>query len=164
MSTRISNDEIRIKKGNEISTFEGRYHLNAPGPGVNVKLNMDPQMRLQKFGANLMTNKVDIEDNLMGRIRPISRDYLAIDEYKNRKILSKKIEYGVESETNNVLESRIDLPAWTFRGLDQQYDRFEHLWINPQNNIEQYFHHNIQTRLMEKASINDKSTDLLSYW
>lgn len=164
MSTRISNDEIRIRKGIEISTFEGRYHLNAPGPGVNVKFNSDPQLRLQKFGANLMTNKVDIEDNLMCRIRPVSRDYLAIDEYKNNKILSKKIEYGVESDKNYVLESRTELPAWTFRGIDQQYDRFGNLWINPQDNIERNFNHNIQTRLMEKVSINEKSSDLLSYW
>jgi hypothetical protein len=48
--------------------------------------------------------------------------------------------------------------------MDQRYERFDELWVNPQNNIERGFNHNIQTRLMEKRPITDKSSDLLSYW
>lgn len=162
MTTRISNDICRIKKENEISTFNARYHLNAPGPGVDVKYNADPQLRLQMFGANLMTNMIGIEDDLMCRTKIISRDYLEIDNYKKRNLKSKKIEYG--EETTHILESRTELPAWMFREKDNQFDRFEHLWINPQNVIERNFNHNIQTRLMEKRPVTDKSSDLLSYW
>ena len=68
------------------------------------------------------------------------------------------------TDENPVLESRSELPAWTFRGMDQRYERFDELWVNPQNNIERDFNHNIQTRLMEKRPITDKSSDLLSYW
>lgn len=162
MSSRISNDTSRLRKKNEISTFGGRYQLNAPGPGIEVKYNADPQLRLQKFGANLMTNMIGIEDDLMCRTKIISRDYLEIDNYKKTNIISKKIEYG--EDTTHVLESRTDLPAWTFRENDQYFDRFEHLWINPQNSVEKSFNHNIQTRLMEKRPVTDKSSDLLSYW
>ena len=163
MSTRIRNDVLRLKKENEISTFEGRYNLNVPGPGLDVKFNTDPQVRLQKSGGNLMTDRVGLENNLMCRVKHISRDYLERDDYRKNKIESKKINYGVTDE-NHVLESRSDLPAWTFRGMDQRYERFDELWINPQNNIERDFNHNIQTRLMEKRAITDKSSDLLSYW
>ena len=164
MSTRIRNDVLRLKKENEISTFEGRYNLNVPGPGLDVKFNTDPQLRLQKFGGNLMTDRVGLEDNLMCRVKHISRDYLENDDYRNRKVESKKISCGVSSDDNHILESRSELPAWTFRGMDQRYDRFDELWINPQNNIERDFNHNIQTRLMEKRPITDKSSDLLTYW
>jgi hypothetical protein len=163
MSTRISSDILRIEKDNEISTFVGRYHLNAPGPGIDTKYNNDPQVRLQKFGANMRTNMVGIEEELMCRVKHLSRDYLDIDDYKKDCVVSEKKRYG-DSVDSPVLDSRSELPAWTYRGLDQHYDRFEHVWINPQNNVERNFNHNIQTRLMEKESITDKSSCLLSYW
>jgi hypothetical protein len=162
MSSRISNDDLRIIKENEISTFEGRYHLNTPGPGIDTKYNDDPQVRLQKFGANMRTNVIGIEDELMCRVKHLSRDYLDIDIKKFYDISEKK-EYE-NSDATRVLDSRTDLPAWTFRGLDQMYDRFEAVWINPQNGVERNFNHNIQTRLMEKKSVTDKSECLLSYW
>lgn len=162
MSSRISNDDSRIIKDNEISTFEGRYHLNTPGPGIDTKYNDDPQVRLQKFGANMRTNVIGIEDELMCRVKHLSRDYLDIDIKKFYEISEKK-EYE-NSDATRVLDSRSDLPAWTFRGLDQRYDRFEAVWINPQNGVEKNFNHNIQTRLMEKKSVTDKSECLLSYW
>lgn len=163
MTTRISDDMSRIQKSNEISTFCGRYHLNTPGPGIHTKYNNDPQVRLQKFGANMRTNVIGLEDELMCRVKHLSRDYLDIDDYTKNGVSSKEKYYG-DSDDSPVLDSRTELPAWTFRGLDQQYDRFEHVWINPQNSVERNFNHNIQTRLMEKESITDKSSSLLSYW
>lgn len=41
-------------------------------------------------------------------------------------------------------------PSWIHRGCDQEYNRFENLWIDPQKNIECDFHHNIQTLITEK--------------
>ena len=101
MATRISNDVCRKKKDNEISTFVGRYHLNTPGPGVDMKYNSDPQIRLQKFGANLMTNTIGIENDLMCRTNMLSRDYLDIDNYKQRHLNSKKIEYGAYCQASD---------------------------------------------------------------
>jgi hypothetical protein len=43
--------------------------LNAPRPGLNVKYNSDPQIRLQKIGANLMANVVGIEYDRIGEER-----------------------------------------------------------------------------------------------
>lgn len=151
MSTRMSNDIGRIMKDNEIKTFEGRYHLNTPG--VDLKYSDDPNIRLQKFGGNMTTNMLGVEEILMCRTKRAGRDYLDND-YRNDKILGRKrIEYGNVEESYNVRESRSELPVWCFREKDQQYSRFENLWINPQENIERDFHHNIQTRLMEKERI-----------
>ena len=61
--TRFSNDEVRMQKELEISSFEGRYALTTPGPGINITFREDPYIRLQKFGANIMANthKVEME-------------------------------------------------------------------------------------------------------
>ena len=124
---------------------------------------MDPHIRLQKFSGNLMTDRVGLEDNLVCRVKHICRDYLENDDIINIKVGSKKMIYGVSDE-NHELESRSELSAWSFRGMDQHYDRFDDLWINPQNKIDRDFNHDIQTCLMEKKAITDKSLDLLSYW
>jgi hypothetical protein len=143
--TSFRNDPARIKKEMEISTFQGRYQLSAPGPGIDMPFQEDPQIRLQSFGANLMTNTIAIENELMGRNKILTRD---IQEYKKNITTSNLIKY--KSESPFILESRSSLPAWSFRGLDQKYQRFEKPWINPQANIEKEFNDNIQTRLLEK--------------
>jgi hypothetical protein len=51
-------------------------------------------------------------------------------------------------------ESRSVLPAFIFRDLE--INRFEELFINPQNNIEREFAWNIDTRLIEKDLLYDK--------
>ena len=56
--TRFNNDEVRIQKELEISSFEGRYALTTPGPGI---IREDPCIRLQKFGANIMANTHNVE-------------------------------------------------------------------------------------------------------
>ena len=159
-STSFRNDAARLVKEMEMSTFEGRYQLNAPGPGLDTKFNEDPHIRLQYYGGNQMTNMIDIEGHLIGRKKVLSRDYLGYDEYD--KSIGKKVECG--AKTTYTLESRAELPAWSLRGVDQKYERFEHLWINPQNNVEIGFNHNIQTRIMEKSLINDKSENILKNW
>jgi hypothetical protein len=109
-STSFRYDAVRLEKEMEMSTFEGRYQLNAPGPGLNTKFNEDPHIRLQYFGGNPMTNMIDIEGHLIGRKKVLSRDYLGYDEYD--KSIERKVEYG--AETKHSLESRTELPAWSF--------------------------------------------------
>ena len=62
--TRFHDDDARIKKQLQESTFAGRYQLNAPGPGENLPFIEDPHMRLEKWGANNRTNGVDLESDL----------------------------------------------------------------------------------------------------
>ena len=58
--TRFHDDPNRIKKQIDESSFAGRYMLNTPGQGMNLPFSEDPQIRLQKWGANLQTNTVNL--------------------------------------------------------------------------------------------------------
>ena len=62
--TRFHDDPVRIEKGLEQSTFSGRYYLDTPGPGTQLPYMMDPQMRIQKWGANLASDTTNLESEL----------------------------------------------------------------------------------------------------
>ena len=130
--TRFHDDHARIKYGLEISTYSGRYALDTPGPGANLPYLEDPQIRMQQWGANLMTNPINIESDLRGLTRRLNRDNIELNNYAN---------YAVET-------SRKTHPAWMYRDLEQT--RWEVPFINPLVNVEKKFHDNIQTRILEK--------------
>lgn len=157
--TSFKSDEARIKKESEMSTFEGRYRLCVPGQGINMPFQEDPQIRLQKFGANIMTNTLGIESDLMGRNKYLTRD---IQEYTKFKPNCKHI--PTPTSPTFVSESRAELPAWTFRGVDNYNKRFESPWINPQANIEKSFIDNVQSRLLDKDREVISNTDWNSWF
>ena len=144
--TRFNNDDLRIKKELEMSSFQGRYFLSTPGPGIDMMFREDPHIRLQKFAANQMNNTHEIENDLMGRNRVLRRYN---EEYT--KFLPQTSAIHYHTDDTHTSDSRIDLPAWTFRGIDNNMERFESPWINPQANIDIEFSNNIQTRLQEKT-------------
>lgn len=154
--TRFSNDKARLKKEMEISTFEGRYQLDCPGPAGSLSFLEDPGIRIQKFGANNRTNTIGIENDLMGITKPLSRDNVN-DTYKSKAAKSEPMSF--KSQNPFVLESRASNPAWTLRGVDQHYERWESPWLNPLDNIEKDFKDNIQTRLMEKSISETENQD-----
>ena len=51
--TRFNYDDCRTKKKLQESTGPGRYSLNMPGNGPTPCFFNDPQIRMQKWGANL---------------------------------------------------------------------------------------------------------------
>ena len=51
------------------------YMLNVPGNGLYPDYFNDPQIRLQKFGANLSRNVVDINSELLGINKQLDRDH-----------------------------------------------------------------------------------------
>ena len=144
--TRFHDDPARIKYGLEISTYSGRYSLDTPGPGVNLPYLEDTQIRMQKWGANLMTNPINIESDLRGLTRQLNRDHQDLNNYKNTEVQTSKNSY--EKVDPFVDESRASHPAWGYRDLEQ--NRWEVPFLNPLVNIEKKFHSNIQTRLLEK--------------
>jgi hypothetical protein len=73
--TRFSNDKDVIQKRLCESTFNGIYHLNTPGNGVDMPYVNDSHIRLQKWGANLRTNTLDIENDLRGMTRKLGSDF-----------------------------------------------------------------------------------------
>ena len=141
--TRYNDDYNRIEKKNAISTFTGRYMLDAPGPGANAPYMADPHMRVNQWGANFCNNMMDIDSDLRGLTRPLNKGTI---EYTKHSVKPDQIKYG---ETNYITdESRATLPAWTFR--DVELNRWETPMLNPLDQLEKPFHHNLNTRVLER--------------
>jgi hypothetical protein len=146
MFTRFHDDEFRIKKQLEESTFMGRYQLNTPGNGTQMPFFNDPHIRMQYWGANLTTNTVHLESDLFGLSRKSNRDLVDANDYKTHAAKTAQITYSQIDPF--VEESRASHPAWMYRDCEQT--RWEYPWINPQDNTECPFNWNIQTRILEK--------------
>jgi len=145
--TRFHDDPCRIEKQLQQSTDPGRWVLNVPGNGSKPSYMADPQIRIQTWGANLMTDAIQIDSELRGYNRPISRDCLGKDEYTKRYIGSQTVNYPT-NESMYVSESRTIMPAWTARDLEQTH--WAILPLNPQENTCLSFQNNISTRILEK--------------
>jgi hypothetical protein len=144
--TSIKSDPCRIEKELQQATGSNRHIMNVPGPGSKIDYFEDPFIRLQKWGANLMTNTINLESNLMGLSRSLNNDCVDLNNYKNHEVKTKSISYG--SRKPSTEQPRASMPAWTARDLEQ--NRFEVLPLNPQENICYPFHNNLNTRLLEK--------------
>jgi hypothetical protein len=145
--TRFHDDPCRIKKQIQQSTDPGRWILNVPGYGDKPQYMADPQIRIQTWGGNLMTNSIEVESSLKGINKPLSRDCLGKDEYTKFNVYSQPIQYP----TNKSLyteESRTIAPAWTARDLEQV--DWYYLPLNPQENTCYPFENNVNTRILEK--------------
>lgn len=141
--TRFHDDPCRIEKQLQESTGPGRYMLNVPGNGPKPCFMEDPYIRLQKWGANLQTNTINLESELQGRTRKLTRD---CQEYNANNVQSKKIEYqSCEPITN---QSRVTHPAWLYKDLEQQ--NYAILPLDPQENTCIPFQNNLNTRLLER--------------
>ena len=111
-----------------------------------MPLQIDPQLRLQGWGANLCTNAIHLENDFRGLTRRLNRDVLALNQYDKHTVSSERYVYDVSSPF--VDESRATHPAWMYR--EAEHNRWEHPWINPQDNFERNFDWNVQTRILEK--------------
>ena len=80
--TRFHDDPCRVAKQLQQSTDPGRWILNVPGNGDKPEYMADPQIRIQTWGGNLMTNCVDLESELRGVNRRANKDCLGKDEYQ----------------------------------------------------------------------------------
>jgi hypothetical protein len=139
--TRFYDDPARIQKQLEQMTAIGKYQLNVPGNGSNMNYVEDPHIRLEKWGANLSNNSIDIENELRGQNKKLDRDITMHNNipYKNRQ-------YGTTKGSVN--QSRATNPAWELR--DKQQHRFNDLPFDPQAHVVLPFHSNLQTRMLEK--------------
>lgn len=144
--TNIKYDKCRLEKANQISTSTGRYHLAVPGPGGNVCFEEDPFIRLQKYGANLRTNTINLESDLKGLTRSLNRDCGKLNEYQTRSVNSSKINYS--SCNPYTQQSRVTHPAWIYKDLEQV--NWGILPLNPQEHTCIPFQNNLSTRILEK--------------
>ena len=147
--TRFHDDPARIQKQLDETTFIGRYQINTPGPGIQLPFLEDPNIRLQKWGANLRDNTVQFESELFGLTRPLNRDSVELNVYQQNKTpMSINPSSYYSSENPFVEESRASHPAWMYRDLEQS--KWETPFLNHLVNLEKPFHNNIQTRILEK--------------
>ena len=146
--TRFHDDPNRIKKQVQQSSGLCRYQLDAPGPGILTPFMEDPQIRLQKWGANLKTNTVNLESDLRGIGHTLSKDdkdFSSLTPNTNNKI------YG--SESAFVDESRASHPAWMYRDLEHS------IWTTSfhdvQSKTEIPFSYNQPSRILEKNKVRN---------
>ena len=142
--TRIHDDQARIMKGLQQSTFSGRYALDTPGPGIQMPYLEDSQIRLQQWGANMWSDSTNIESELRGLGRLLNHDVKTYNEMP----VHKGFQISFPSSDVHVDESRASHPAWMFRDLEQT--RWEAPIINPQAHAMKPFDEPIQTRILAK--------------
>lgn len=153
--TRFHDDPCRINKQLQESTDPGRYMLNVPGNGDKPCFMEDPYIRLQKWGANLHTNTINLESELIGlsinknKNRNNNRDCITgnLNNLNNiNNLKTKSINYP---NCNPITQqSRVTNPAWLYRDLEQ--NNFDILPLNPQENVCIPFQNNLNTRILER--------------
>jgi hypothetical protein len=136
--TRFKDDPDRVKKYLEETSSVGKYHLNTPGNGLANPYIDDCHIILQKWGANLQTNSLSIENELRN-MRPLSRDLNTYTHVTTQK-------YHFSEKNFNIDESRASLPPWLFREKEQMRNDFP---IKKQV-VDIPFQNNLQTRILEK--------------
>jgi hypothetical protein len=157
--TRFFYDDCRTKKQLQQSTDPGRWILNVPGNGANPCYIEDPQIIIQKWGANLRTNTINLESELKGVNKPLSRDCLGKDDYKSYNVQNQAIEYPVCNNTFTE-ESRATNPAWWYRDLEQV--DWGYPPINPQINTCLPFQNNLSTRILVRDDFTPKRECVLN--
>lgn len=146
-NTRFFYDPSRTTKSLQQSTDPGRYILNVPGNGDRPDYIEDPHIRIQKWGANIRTNSVNLESDLRGMSRQLGRDCLGKDNYETNVVMSDPISYPSTAKLTTE-QSRAIMPAWTARDLEQ-VDWYT-LPLDPQENTCIPFLNNLDTRMLEK--------------
>ena len=147
--TRFHDDSARIIKNLQESTDPGRYMLDVPGNGPNPSFMQDPHIRLQKWGANLHSNTVNLESSLIGIDNKLTRDCGSI---KKNFPKTNPVKYPTCKSFTE--ETRTTNPAWTARDLQQ--NNFKILLLDPQENTCMPFNNNLNTRLIEKDMFNSQ--------
>ena len=148
-NTRFNYDECRTKKGLQQATGPARYILNVPGNGDRPFFMADPQIIIQKWGANLQTNSINLESELLGINKKLGKDCLGKDEYVNYNVPSRRVEYPT-CTTLYTEQSRAVAPAWMVR--DSEQVDWYYPPLDPQENTCLPFHNNLSTRIINKDS------------
>ena len=152
-NTRFFYDTCRTQKQLQQATDPGRWILNVPGNGDHPFYVQDPQILLQKWGANLRTHPIELESHLLGYTSKPPRDSLFCPPQTPNSIMQPllDISHPVAYPTTTQLttdQPRATHPAWTARDLEQNHRYI--LPLNPQENTCFPFHNNVSTRIIEK--------------
>ena len=93
--TRFNYDSCRVKKNIQQSTGPGRYILNVPGnAGDKPNVFNDPQLRMQKWGGNLMGvyngHPIDIDSDLKNVGRKLKK-FCKDETFPQKKVKTFKL-------------------------------------------------------------------------
>jgi len=145
--TRFKYDDCRTVKSLQQATDPGKWILDVPGNGPNPCYIEDPHIRIQKWGANLRTNTVNLESELMGVNRKVNKNDCLTDTFEKYNVPNNKLEFP-QCNQEFTQESRTIAPAWMVRDLEQV--NWEYPPIDPQINTCIPFQNNLSTRILEK--------------
>lgn len=158
--TRFHDDPCRIVKQNQQMTDQGRYHLNVPGNGPKPCYMKDPQIISQKWGGNLWSNPTDVQSELRGLNKNLSKRDCVTEKQNN---LGNMKDNSIDYQSCNTLttdQSRVTNPAYLYRDLEQV--DWYYLPLDPQENVFLPFQHNLNTRILEKDYFErNMSTDCI---
>ena len=153
--TRFHDDQARVEKQLQELTGPGRYMIATPGNGPAPPFMEDPFIRLQKWGANLRSNTINLESELLGIKQSVGKDCV------NKSIASVKSSALKYPSMNPITQqSRATHPAWMVRDLEQ--DNFQYLFLDPQENTCIPFHNNLNTRLIERDNFKTVVPSLIN--
>jgi hypothetical protein len=139
--TRFYDDPDRVMKKLQESTDPGVYCLGQPGNGDRPHYIKDPSIILQKWGANLYHDRVNVESELRGIPYKLNRDTVT-----QKKIDTNEITYPVYAK-EVTSQSRVIAPVWMTRDVEQT--KLWYLPLNPQEHVIMPFS-TTSTRLLEK--------------
>ena len=151
MFTRFRDDPAKIIIQNQQSTDQGRWLLNTPGNGEQPEFMMDSYVIPQKWGANLWSNAIDVQSNLLGLNQSLGKDYLG--KPTRGHALSGSPNTYSNSTVLMTEQSRAIMPSWTVRDLPQAKESYP--LFNPQENVMLPFPNYLSTRILEKDAYNN---------
>jgi len=154
--TRFHNDPCRIKKQLLELKQQENYMLSVPGNGTHPCFMEDPYIRLQKWGANLHNNTINLENYLLGLDSKLSKDCI---ENVKKMPNSNLIMYPSCQPITE--QPRATHPAWT--ALDMEQNNFQSLYLDPQENTCLPFQNNLNTRLIERDNFKAKAPCVPNY-
>jgi len=139
--TRLYDDPIRVMKNVQESTDQGMYYLNQPGNGERPPFMVDPQIILQKWGANLHEDRIKVDSELKGINYKLSK---TPPTYHLTTASISYPDYNKEITS----QPRSTHPVWNARDLKQY--RETPLPLKAQENVEIPFQAYVSTRILEK--------------
>ena len=154
--TRFHYDSCRVEKQLQELTGPGRHMLNVPGQGERPYLIEDPHIRMQKWGANLMKNSINLESDLRGLTRKHNRDIIEQNQHTLKSVKQESLRFPVSSACTD--QTRTTHPAWTYRDLEQT--KWDYLHLDPQENTCLPFQNNLSTRILERDNFVPKLPNL----
>ena len=150
--TNIRYDNARTAVALVEATAACRYNLQVPGNGPKPCYLEDPCLRIQKWGANLRTNSVDLETALRGQMRTTGCDAAPAGK-GGLPVLpaSEAMTYPV-CDAPSVEQTRAIDPPWT--ALDKDHTRWLSLWNDPQEMTQIPFPCYLSTRVLHKDNFS----------